>query len=151
MGNWKASAGAGIGVASLGAVTLLAGVGLTPAAHAEAGREYCVYATETDRDSNGDVTSSGTAVVEIAKGDECPPVDPDKFLAATSLHYSIHPDNKPLSKTSCNDLPLWARWDPFPGLDPCTQTEDNHVYVFHWMGPNVVPEYQELDVISAYF
>ena len=150
MRNWKAIAGAGIGVAGLGAVTVLAGVGPTPSAQAETGREYCLYATETVRDSNGDVQSRGVAVVEDTQGDACPSVDPDKFYAATSLNYSIHPDNKPIPKFSCADLPNMVGWDPFPGLDPCTQTADDHVYVFT-MGSGVAPEYRELDVVSAYF
>jgi hypothetical protein len=150
MGNWKAIAGASLGVAGLGAVTLLAGVGPTPSAHAETGREYCLYATETVRDSNGDVQSRGVAVVENAKGDGCPGVNPDKFFAATSLNYSIHPENKPLPKFSCTELPSMVGWDPFPGQDPCTQTADNHVYVFT-MGAGVAPEYRKLDVVSAYF
>ena len=150
MGNWKTIAGAGFTVAGLGATSLLAGVGATPSAHAETGREYCLYAAETVRDANNNVQSAGEAVVEVAQGSGCPAVDPDKFYAATALTYSVHPDSKPIPTFSCADLPSVVGWDPFPGLDPCTQTVDDHVYVFT-MGNDATQVYRELDVVSAYF
>ena len=150
MSKWKAIAAAGIAAGGLGAVALVGGMGPAQSAHAEAGREYCLYGTETVQDSNGGVQSRRVAVVEDTQGDVCPGVNPDKFYAATSVSYSVHPDSKPLPKFSCADLPSMVGWDPFPGLDPCTQTADDHVYVFT-TGFGAAPAYRELDVVSAYF
>jgi hypothetical protein len=150
MSRWKAIAAAGVAVGGLGAVALVGGVGPAQSAHAESGREYCLYGYETVQNPNGGGESSRVAVVEDAQGDVCPGVDPDKFYAATSVRYSVHPESKPLPKFSCETLPSMVGWDPFPGLDPCTQTADDHVYVFT-SGSGAAPAYQELDVVSAYF
>jgi hypothetical protein len=150
MTRWKAIAGASLGAAGLGAVTLFGGLTPAQSAHAESGREYCLYGYETVQDPNGGGQSTRVAVVEDAQGDVCPDVDPDKFYAATSVRFSVHPESKPIPKFRCEALPSMVGWDPFPGADPCTQTADDHVYVFA-TGSGVAPEYQELDVVSAYF